>query len=120
MKPTMKFALKPLQQSVLLGLLTLSMTGCQVLGEFYSRPEPQLPAKYDTAGAGEQSAEQQLALRQWWTLFNDSQLNQLVETALVKNNNVQVAVARIEEADAQGGQQGGQQVAGLGSRAGLT
>ena len=101
MKPTMKFALKPLQQSVLLGLLTLSMTGCQVLGEFYSRPEPQLPAKYDTAGAGEQSAEQQLALRQWWTLFNDSQLNQLVETALVKNNNVQVAVARIEEADAQ-------------------
>ncbi|SDK83087.1 outer membrane protein, multidrug efflux system [Methylophilus rhizosphaerae] len=101
MKPTVKFALKPLQQSLLLGLLTLSMTGCQVLGDFYSRPEPQLPANYDHAGTGEHSAEQQLVLQQWWTLFNDSQLNQLVETALVKNNNVQVAVARIEEADAQ-------------------
>ena len=101
MKPTMKFALKPLQQSLLLGLLTLSMTGCQVLGEFYSRPEPQLPAKYDAVDTGAQNPEQQLALQQWWKLFNDAQLNQLVETALVKNNNVQIAVARIEEADAQ-------------------
>jgi len=101
MKPTMKFALKPLQQSLLLGLLTLSMTGCQMLGDLYSRPAPQLPSQYGTAGASELSAEQQLALQQWWTLFNDSQLNQLVDTALTKNNNVQLAVARIEEADAQ-------------------
>jgi multidrug efflux system outer membrane protein len=51
MKPTMKFALKPLQQSLLLGLLTLSMTGCQMLGDLYSRPAPQLPEKYDAANA---------------------------------------------------------------------
>ena len=101
MKPTMKFALKPLQQSLLLGVLTLSMTGCQMLGDLYSRPAPQLPEKYDTANAGMSQAAQQVALQQWWTLFNDSQLNQLVDTALVKNNNVQLAVARIEEADAQ-------------------
>lgn len=101
MKPTMKFALKPLQQSLLLGLLTLSMTGCQMLGDLYSRPAPQLPEKYDTANTGVSEAAQQFALQQWWTLFNDSHLNQLVETALVKNNNVQLAVARIEEADAQ-------------------
>lgn len=101
MKPTMKFALKPLQQSLLLGLLTLSMTGCQMLGDLYSRPAPQLPEKYDTANTGTSNAAQQVALQEWWTLFNDSQLNQLVDTALVKNNNVQLAVARIEEADAQ-------------------
>ena len=101
MKPTMKFALKPLQQSLLLGLLTLSMTGCQMLGDLYSRPAPQLPEKYDTANTGVSDPAQQVALQQWWTLFNDGQLNQLVETALVKNNNVQLAVARIEEADAQ-------------------
>ncbi|MGZ7196686.1 hypothetical protein ACXWOC_10905, partial [Streptococcus pyogenes] len=72
MKPTMKFALKPLQQSLMLGLLTLSMAGCQMLGDLYSRPAPQLPSQYDTAGASELSVEQQLALQQWWTLFNDS------------------------------------------------
>lgn len=107
MKPTMKFALKPLQQSLLLGLLTLSMAGCQMLGDLYSRPAPQLPEKYDSANASLSNAAQQVALQQWWTLFNDSQLNQLIDTALVKNNNVQLAVARIEEADAQMREVGG-------------
>lgn len=40
-------------------------------------------------------------MQQWWKLFNDSTLDQLVNTALEKNRNVQLAVARIEEADAQ-------------------
>lgn len=101
MTPTMKIVFKPIQQSLLLGLVTLSITGCQMLGDLYSRPAAAVPAQYGDTGAGELSAEQQLALQQWWTLFNDSQLNQLVDTALAKNNNVQLAVARIEEADAQ-------------------
>jgi outer membrane protein, multidrug efflux system len=100
MKPTMKLTLKPLQQSLLLGLVTMSLAGCQVLGPFYSRPEPVVPAEYTTGQAGQLTHEQQLALQQWWTLFNDSKLNQLVDTALAKNNNLQSAVARIEEADA--------------------
>jgi outer membrane protein, multidrug efflux system len=100
MKPTMKLTLKPLQQSLLLGLVTMSLAGCQVLGPFYSRPEPVVPAEYTTGQAGQLTQEQQLALQQWWTLFNDSKLNQLVDTALAKNNNLQSAVARIEEADA--------------------
>ncbi len=101
MTPTMKVAFKPLQQSLLLALLTLSVTGCQMLGDLYSRPAPQLPASYGATADAARSAEQQLALQQWWTLFNDNQLNQLVDTALSKNTNVQLAVARIEEADAQ-------------------
>lgn len=100
MKPTMKLTLKPLQQSLLLGLVTMSLAGCQVLGPFYSRPEPVVPAEYTSGQAGQLTQEQQLALQQWWTLFNDSKLNQLVDTALTKNNNLQSAVARIEEADA--------------------
>jgi outer membrane protein, multidrug efflux system len=100
MKPTMKLTLKPLQQSLLLGLVTMSLAGCQVLGPFYSRPEPVVPAEYTSGQAGQLTQEQQLALQQWWTLFNDSKLNQLVDTALAKNNNLQSAVARIEEADA--------------------
>ncbi|MGP1716284.1 MAG: efflux transporter outer membrane subunit [Methylophilus sp.] len=96
----MKLTLKPLQQSLLLGLVTMSLAGCQVLGPFYSRPEPVVPAQYTSGQAGQLTQEQQLALQQWWTLFNDSKLNQLVDTALAKNNNLQSAVARIEEADA--------------------
>ena len=74
MKPTMKLTLKPLQQSLLLGLVTLSLAGCQVLGPFYSRPEPQVPTQFTDGQASQMTQEQQLALQQWWTLFNDSQL----------------------------------------------
>jgi multidrug efflux system outer membrane protein len=67
----------------------------------FSRPTDTLPAQYPETNAAESSAESQLALATWWTLFNDAQLNSLVEKALANNSNIQLAVARIEEADAQ-------------------
>ena len=100
MKPTMMHTLHSLRQPVALGVLAAALAGCQLLGPMYSRPDSALPQQYDGAAeAG--SAEQQLALQQWWTLFNDAALTQLVNTALEKNRNVQLAVSRIEEADAQ-------------------
>ena len=33
----------------------------------------------------------------WWELFKDSVLNDLIETALIENKDVQIAVARMEE-----------------------
>jgi multidrug efflux system outer membrane protein len=67
----------------------------------FSRPTDTLPAQYPETNAAESSAESQLALATWWILFNDAQLNSLVEKALANNSNIQLAVARIEEADAQ-------------------
>ncbi len=85
-----------------LAFSTLSLlTGCQLLGPMFSRPTDTLPAQYPETNAAESSAESQLALATWWTLFNDAQLNSLVEKALANNSNIQLAVARIEEADAQ-------------------
>jgi outer membrane protein, multidrug efflux system len=98
MKPTV---LKPIRQALMLGVITTTLAGCQLLGPMYSRPESTLPAQFDSHPGMATSAEQQMALQKWWTLFNDSALNSLVETALEKNTNVQLAVARIEEADAQ-------------------
>jgi multidrug efflux system outer membrane protein len=34
---------------------------------------------------------------QWWTQFNDPVLNQLIEQALVSNQNLQVAMARVDQ-----------------------
>lgn len=40
-------------------------------------------------------------LQNWWTEFNNSELNALVETALTSNYDLRVAVARIEQAEKQ-------------------
>jgi outer membrane protein, multidrug efflux system len=91
-------------QSVRLALALSTMSllaGCQLLGPMFSRPADSLPAQYPEGNAVQSTAESQQALATWWTLFADTQLNTLVEKALANNTNIQVAVARIEEADAQ-------------------
>lgn len=86
---------------LLLAALTMALSGCQLIGDLYQRPAPSLPAQYAAPASTQTASANPAHLQQWWTLFNDPQLTQLIDTALVKNNNLQLAVARIEEADAQ-------------------
>ena len=77
--------------------IALLLGGCMV-GPDYQRPAVELPAAYPGATA---AAPDAAALgTNWWTLFGDPVLNELVTTALANNTSVQRAVARIEEADA--------------------
>ena len=101
MTPTHRQFMIPRRHVWVLSSLTLALSGCQWIGDLYQRPAAQLPEHYAASAASSVAPAETAALQQWWTLFNDAQLNQLVETALAKNNSVQQAVARIEEADAQ-------------------
>lgn len=58
-------------------------------------PEAQVQAPLAWRTAGEPAAVIQA---QWWRGFNDPQLAQLVETALLNNTDVLTAVARVDEA----------------------
>jgi len=73
-------------------LLTIS---CRV-GPNYVKPTVQSPESFRYA---EGTPDSVLNL-QWWTLFNDDYLTNLVETALVHNQDVLIAASRIEEARA--------------------
>jgi len=78
-------------------ILTVAvMSGCMV-GPKYQKPVVQTPqyfAYYD-------SARQDSALNlEWWTLFQDPQLDTLIRLALAENRDVRLAVARVEEARA--------------------
>ena len=96
----MSRALKPMiKQLMAAGVLTM-LVGCQAIGPNYSRPDGKLPQQYVEV-ENAQSADSQAQMAHWWTLFDDAQLNALVEKALNSNANIQLAVARIEEADAQ-------------------
>lgn len=79
-------------------LLALLLTGCQAVGPDYARPNNTLPDQF-SAAVPEQS-QSALAIKNWWTLLNDTTLNTLVEQALKNHTDVQYAVARIEETEA--------------------
>ena len=79
--------------------LTLLAAGCMV-GPDYQRPEVTMPEAYfgdATEGPG-------LAELQWWDLFHDPQLQELVRVALEENRDLRVAIARVDEARARLGE----------------
>lgn len=94
--------------SLLMTVVSLSLSGC-LLGPDYQRPDLALPARYNAPELGAVTAAsatastsssaggavQAPANAQWWTLFDDARLNQLVQAARQDNADIQVALARI-------------------------
>ncbi len=78
-------------------MLLLLLTSCAI-GPDYQRPDLKTPAGYKSAMAGESA---QPALEQnWWRLFNDPELDALMEEALAANQNLKAAVARVAQSRA--------------------
>lgn len=82
--------------SVLVAALFLS--GCQSIWPDYLRPNVDVPATY--AEVSKQSQDGSHIANNWWTLYQDQTLNDLMVKALQNNTDIKLAVARIEEADA--------------------
>ncbi len=79
-----------------LALPALSLAACQMVGPDYFRPKQALPVSYQEAQATDAAA---VMSNQWWTLYNDEVLNELIAKASKNNTDLKIAVARIEEAD---------------------
>ncbi len=63
----------------------------------YQRPEAGVPVQYRFADPKETASIADLA---WWKLFNDPALQDLIRTALANNQDLALAVARVDEARA--------------------
>lgn len=72
------------------------LSGCMMVGPDYQRPELDVPEQYVEPAATEPS----IANLPWWQLFTDQKLVALIEEALSNNQNLGIAVSRIEEAAA--------------------
>ena len=83
---------KGLVISLIAGLLVF---GCKV-GPNHKSPEPETNQEY-VFQEGEADTVLNLA---WWEIFEDTALHKLIETGLIKNRDLKLAVARIEEAQA--------------------
>ncbi|CAK9891911.1 MULTISPECIES: efflux transporter outer membrane subunit [Pseudomonas] len=100
----------------LLGL-SLLLTACQMVGPDYQVPKDAAVQRADLQGQLRQDANSVVSApvpKDWWHLYQDERLNALVRQALAANSELRVAAANIakaraqvEEAEAQGGLNGG-------------
>jgi outer membrane protein, multidrug efflux system len=72
--------------------------GCASVGPDYVRPEMSPPAAF--RDAAEQPAPESIADIPWWQVFEDEALQALIRDAIAHNNDLRVAVARVQEARA--------------------
>lgn len=75
----------------------LILAGC-ASGPQYTRPPLDIPEKWVVSGADSQGET-----LHWWTLYQDPTLNSLLDEALANNIDVQIALARVQEARARAG-----------------
>ena len=88
-------------RSKLLGLAAIvSFAGACKLGPDYQRPSVPVPDGWRAVDTKEQAS---LANTPWWELFQDPVLVDLIRTALADNQDLKIAVERIEEARARYG-----------------
>jgi NodT family efflux transporter outer membrane factor (OMF) lipoprotein len=88
--------------STILGLLivTFVISGCAMVGPDYVKPTAPEPEKWlDSNEPGFKTEETNFS--DWWTVFNDPVLNDLIEAAYQQNLPLQIAGLRIYEARAQ-------------------
>jgi outer membrane protein, multidrug efflux system len=81
--------------------LGLMLSGCLV-GPNYHRPAVDAPAAYRAASDSQSmGSSPSLGDEQWWDLFQDPVLQQLIRTALQENYDVRIAASRVLQAQAQ-------------------
>jgi outer membrane protein, multidrug efflux system len=77
--------------------LALLLAGCD-LGPAYHHPDAGLPAGWRATPA---TAAETWPAADWWRGFNSPELNTLIEAARTQNFDIQAAMARVVQADAQ-------------------
>src|SRR5712671_1395236 len=81
-----------------LALATLSITGCMV-GPKYHRPTPPVPPQFKEGGTPD-SGTPDIAYSDWWRVFKDPELARLETEADAANQDIKLAVGRVEQAEA--------------------
>jgi multidrug efflux system outer membrane protein len=95
-----------MKKAALLGIVTtlglMMMTGC-LMGPKYQRPAVDIPHEYRAPAPQQAAQASSLGNEQWWQVYQDPVLTQLIHTAIAQNYDVRIAAARVLEAQAQVG-----------------
>src|SRR5882762_3713212 len=93
-------------RNLILGSLVL-MGGCTV-GPNYHPPKSELPSSYAELNSSVTNQTSLVTtntetLEHWWMMFEDSELNSLIQRALQGNRDLRLALSRVREARGQRG-----------------
>src|ERR1700688_1873930 len=93
-----------MKKTALLGILAVLVleAGC-MMGPKYKRPAVNVPRDYRTPAPQQTAAASSFGNEQWWQVYQDPVLTQLIHTAIAQNYDVRIAAARVLEAQAQVG-----------------
>src|SRR5256884_8761499 len=93
-----------MKNTALLGILAVLVleAGC-MMGPKYKRPAVNVPQEYRTPEPQLANQASSLGNEQWWQLYQDPVLTQLIHAAIAQNYDVRIAAARVLEAQAQVG-----------------
>ena len=87
-------------KNFLLLAVAVLVSGCAV-GPNYKRPTVNVPTDYRDSMAAQTAAASSLGNENWWQVYQDPVLVQLIHTALQQNYDVRIAATRVLEAQAQ-------------------
>jgi len=77
-------------------IAVLALAGCTPQASAPVRPAQDLPEQWPATSASGKT----IVVARWWTVFADPVLDRLVDEAIANNNDIALAVARIDEARA--------------------
>jgi multidrug efflux system outer membrane protein len=80
-------------------VVLLLVSGCTTLGPDYQRPDVPLPGDYPQPAPAQTDANATPAA-DWWKLYQDPMLEELVASGRKANADVRLAAARVQEAEA--------------------
>lgn len=80
--------------------LFVGLSGCTTVGPDYQRPTVQVPANW-LEGATTMSKVDRDGLRKWWQSFQDPMLDSLVDQTLIRNQDLDIALARLRQVRAE-------------------
>src|SRR5207237_7962735 len=93
-----------MKNTALLGILAVLVleAGC-MMGPKYKRPAVNVPQEYRTPEPQLATQASSLGNEQWWQLYQDPVLTQLIHAAIAQAYAVRIAAARVLDAVAPGG-----------------
>ena len=96
------FKNKNLTRSTLFGMIAVAIvfSGCTMVGPDYVKPTAQEPTEW-LESSDPKIASNEVDFSDWWTVFNDPVVNELVDAAYQQNLTLQIAGLRIYEARAE-------------------
>ena len=100
----MRFSFSNAPRAIVTALMGATLLSACAVGPDYKRPNLEVPKSLTTNSTKSSNAgAEAVQWLSWWKSFNDPVLNQLLDEALASNQDLQIAMARIDDAKASAG-----------------